>query len=674
MREIRTTCRGCGHGGCGVIVRVSEKGEIDSIVGDPAHPVSKGYICIKAFASVEAHNSHDRLQFPLKRSGNEWARISWDEALETIGSKLNKISKESGPEYVAFVRGTGRHYNHFMERFSNVFGSPNRVSNAHMCYIPRNAVATRILGLKSLPVVDYDSIPACVVVWGANPIISNPDEYKGINLENALKHGTKLIVIDPRKTALAERADVFLQPQPATDMLVAMSMLNIIITEKLYDIDFVKNFSANLDALSEFVREFTPEKVESRTGVPSEKMREAARMYAKMSPAAIHWGVGLEQNLNCVGTDTALLYLVALTGNLDRKGGNVNFENPPVISYGEFVARDKFPTEKESRRLGGDRFKLLSMVDRVTPYYLWRSIVEGEPYRVRALFCVGSNLLASREESKLVNDALESVEFLVVSDQFMTPTAEQADIVLPSATWMESNCMADYWKVHGVVSPHAKVVDPPGEAWSDMKIFNELAKRVGLGEYFWKDVDESLEYVLAPSGLTWDQFVKKGFLQGPKNYEKYRATGFKTDSGRFDFWPRQFREWGLGPLPQYSDYSTALDSPDLFKEFPLTLVSGCRSMEYFNSEGRQLSMLRRRHPYPIAEIHPETARVRAIADGDWLEIRTPKASIIQKAKLSTRVTPSVVSAEHGWWYPELGNDWKLSNTNIITRSDPSGTR
>ena len=256
--QIRTTCRGCGHGGCGVLIKLDEEsGKISSIVGDPNNPSSKGYICIKAYAATDMNEHPDRLKFPLLKDENgEWKRISWDEALGLLAQKLKTISKESGPEAVAFVRGTGRHYNHVMERFSNLFGTPNRVSNAHMCYIPRGTVS-RLLGLRSLPIVDYDSRPSCVMVWGANPLVSNPDEYTSINLENTLKADAKLIVVDPRRTRLAERADVWLQPRPSTDLLVALSMMNLMIKEELYDRNFVENYCENFGALSQHVSKYT---------------------------------------------------------------------------------------------------------------------------------------------------------------------------------------------------------------------------------------------------------------------------------------------------------------------------------------------------------------------------------------------------------------------------------
>ncbi|MDG6995545.1 MAG: molybdopterin-dependent oxidoreductase [Nitrososphaerota archaeon] len=673
QRSAKSLCRGCGHSGCGVVVQLSENGNVKSIVGDPSHPVSHGYICVKSLASIDIHNHPDRLRYPLKKEDGKWRRISWDEALDMIASKFKQIVNESGPEAVGFIRGTGRHYIHFFERFCNVFGSPNRVNNNHMCYMPRVALS-KIFGFPRVPVVDYFSNPACIMLWGANPVVSNPDEYVGINLQKLLNSkAARFIVIDPRQTRLSDRADIRLRPRPGSDYLVALSMLNVIISEGLYDRDFVENYCTNFEALADFVKAFSPEMTQQKTWVKASDLRDAARLYARTKPAAIHWGVAIEQSMNCTGSDSALMYLVALTGNLDVQGGNVFFDPPRIVTQNEFIMKEMLSPEIAKKRIGGEDFKLLSMIGRITPYFMWNSILNADPYKIRAVLCAGSNPLVVREETKLVRRALGSLEFFVVIDLFMTPTAELADIVLPSATWLECNCIGDYWKEHGFVFPQVKVVEPPGEAWSDMKIFNELAKRLGLGKYFWNDVEESLDYILAPSGMKWEDFVRSGQLRGPVRYQKYKTDGFKTRYGKFDFWPETFRNWGLGPLPEYQENAeTPFSKPEMAKDYPLILITGVRTMEYFNSEFRNLSRARSLHPYPLAEIHPLTAKGLGIEDGDWIAISTPRASIKQVARLTNRIDPRVVSIEQGWWYPELeGLGWDLSSANALTSCQPS---
>lgn len=672
--KVSTNCRGCGHGGCGIILSI-EDGKIVGVEGDKAHPISKGYICLKAYAAVEQLNHPDRLRHPLRRVGpkasGNWEKISWSEALNTIAKRLKEIADESGPESVVFMHGTGRDYFHFMNRFTNLFGSPNYVTNGHMCYIPRLAL-TKILGLSSLPVVDYDSSPRCVLVWGSNPVISNPDEYVGINLTLNLKKGAKMIVVDPRRTKLASAADLWLQIRPSTDLALALGMIRHIMNRELYDKEFVENYATGFDELKKFVARYTPQLVEEITRVPQENMKEAAEIYATTKPAAIHWGVGVEQNINCIGTDTALMYLVALTGNLDTPGGNVLFDQPPIVGYREFGLPDKLPEEKREKRIGGQEYKLLDSVGRCPPYAVWDAIIEGRPYKVRALYIAGSNPLVVRENTSRVREALEKVEFMVVADLFRTPTAEYADIILPVASWLEYNTIGDYWKSHGYVFARRKVVDNP-DCWSDLKIFNELGKRF-YPEYFWDDPDQALDYILKPAGVTWEEFVNIGYLRGKVEYRKYVKRGFDTKSRRFEFYPEKFKELGLGPLPEYQENpETPVSAPHLAELYPYMLITGGRSIEYFNSEGRQIKILRRIHPEPLVEINPKTAEKHGIKEGDWVIVENHRGSVKMKARLTEGIDPQVIHAEHGWWFPEIetpDHGYQISNINLLTDDRP----
>jgi anaerobic selenocysteine-containing dehydrogenase len=449
-------------------------------------------------------------------------------------------------------------------------------------------------------------------------------------------------------------------------------MIKYIIEQELYDKEFVDNYTTGLDHLKWHVAKYTPQLVEEITWIPQEKMEKAAELYATTKPSAIHWGVGLEQNINCIGTDAALMYLVVLTGNLDVPGGNVLFDLPPVVGYKDFGLPEKLSEEQRLKRIGGQEYKMLDLVGRCPPYAVWDAIVEGKPYKVRALYVAGSNPLVVRENTWRVREALEKVEFMVVSDMFLTPTAEYADIVLPVASWLEYNTVGDYWKSHGYVFPRRKIVENPN-CWSDLEIFNELGKRL-YPEYFWDEPDQALNFILKPSGLTWEEFCKKGYLRGPIEYRKYISRGFSTKSGKFEFYPTKFKEWGLGPLPDYQENpETPLSAPSLAERYPYILITGGRSIEYFNSEGRQLKTLRRSHPDPIVEINPVTAKKHGVVDGDWVVVENQRGSVRMKAKVTDGIDPRVIHAEHGWWFPEIetpDHGYQISNINLLTDDRP----
>jgi len=674
-REVRTICRACGHGGCGVYV-TAENGSAVKIRPDKDHPVSKGYTCKKAYAALELQSHPDRLLYPAIRSGQrgngKWSRIPWDEALGTIADRLNLIKGESGAESVVFGHGTGRDFHRFVYRVANLFGTPNILTPGHMCYLPRVAIS-KLMGMD-IPVCDYDNNPACVLVWGSNHLISNPDENKGINLAMCLNRGARLIVVDPRRTRLAEKADIWLQIRPATDSALAMGMMHVIINEGLHDTGFISNFTSGFGQFCRRLEKFTPEAVAEITWVPKEQIIAAARLYARTKPATLQWGVGIEQNVNCVDADRALIYLVAITGNLDVPGGNVMLGLPPGLPRAQFSLFDKLPPEQKAKMLGGDRYKLGASIGRITPHVVWDAIENSDPYAVRGLVVFASNTLLARENARRVFEALKKIDFFVATDIFRTPTTELADIVLPAATWFENDNIADYWKVHGYIFPRNKIVDPPGEAWSDQIILNELGKKLGYGEYFWDDYEDSLDYILEPTGLKWKDFRQVPWLRTMPEYRKHERYGFRSESGKLDFYLRQYEAWGYDPLPDYVEPPESPNSePGFSEKYPLILITGIRVFNFFNSEHRQSASLLKSHPDPLIEIHPDTAKSLEIEDGDWAYVASPRGEVKFKAHLFDGIHPRVVATEFGWWFPgrkppDYG--WSESNVNVLTMDGP----
>ncbi|MCY4361755.1 MAG: molybdopterin-dependent oxidoreductase [Gammaproteobacteria bacterium] len=672
-QRVRTICRSCGHGGCGVYV-VVEDGKVVKIQPDKEHPVSKGYTCKKAYGSIELQYHPDRLLYPMRRAGargeGKWERLSWDEALTEVAGKLNQFKQESGAESVVFGHGTGRDFHRFVYRVANLFGTPNVLTPGHMCYLPRVAIS-KLMGMD-ISLCDYDSKPACVVAWGSNHLISNPDENKGINLAKTLTNGAKFIVIDPRRTKLADKADLFLQIRPATDSALALAMMHVIVKEDLYDHHFVENYTTGFEKFVERLEEYPPERAEKITWVPKEKIIEAARLYATTKPAAMQWGVGIEQNINCVDADRALIYLVALTGNLDVPGGNVIFGLPPGLPRAKFSLFDQLPPEQHAKMLGGDRYRLGATINRITPHVVWDAIEEADPYQVRAMVIFASNTLTARENARRVHDVLKNkLEYFVAVDIFPTLTTELADIVLPAATWLENDNIADYWKVHGYVFPRNKAVEPEGQARPDHLILNELGQKLGFTEHFWEDYEESLDFILEPAGLTWDEFREMPYLQTDVKYRKYEKDGFNSASGKLDFYLHKYEEWGYDPLPGFVEPpESPAREPEFVEKYPLVLITGQRIFNFFGSEHRQGDYLRRTHPDPMVEIHPDTAAARGISDGDWVHISSPRDQVRFRARIFDGIDPRVVSAEWGWWFPEKDRtDIEVqleSNINLLT--------
>jgi anaerobic selenocysteine-containing dehydrogenase len=661
-----------------------KNGRLVKVTGDPDSPTSRGYICAKGKAAPELLYHPDRLKYPLKRTGdrgeNKWQRIGWDEALDTISEGFLKVKREFGAESIVGARGTGRPYYGLFHRFLNCLGTPNRLGFAHTCYGPRLAVSAMTCG--NLPVCDYygfgGTYPGCVLVWGCNITETGAsDGMCGYQLTEALQKGAKLIVVDPRRTSLAARADHWLQIRPGTDAALALGMLHTIIAEGLYDKDFVSRWTTGFDSLVERVESYTPEKVAGITWIPEEAIRSAARTYATTRPAGIQWGVSLDQGVNNFQTSRAILLLSGITGNIDVPGGDVLWVPPDgVVVQAQrlnpgFEMPEKLAPEMRLKKIGGNKYKIPSTIN--SDDFI-EAVLSHKPYPVKMLFIMGSNLLIGHSNVLQMVEALRKIDLTVAVDMFMTPTTQMADIVLPAASWLETDDVADLHFVWCVLA--RQKVATIGECRDDKQILFDLAHRLGLEDSFpWQDVREYCDWVLKDTGINFEEFKKVGILKGDMRYRKYEQEGFKTPSGKFEFYCATLAAMGYDPLPYYiepteSPYAT----PEIFREYPLIITTGARIEAFFHSEGRQIKSLRRLNPDPLVEIHPDTAAGIGVKNGDWVSIESPRGGKIkQRARLTDGIHPGVVSAQHGWWFPEKvpwEYGFRESNVNMLTHGLP----
>ena len=669
---IKTNCRGC-HGGCGVLVHVRD-GTIVKIEGNPDFPTNHGYMCSKGLAFQQLVYHPDRVKYPLKRAGKKgegkWERISWDEAFETIVNKLKQVIKENGAESIVLAQGTSREGESFLARFGNLLGTPNIMAAGHFCYLTR--VGASLVTCGTLPINDFDGDPKCVAVWGNNMLWTNPDEYTAENLCRVLAQGAKLIVVDPRLTYLSSRADIWLQLRPGTDAALALGMLNVIINEGLYDKEFVEKYTHGWDQFVERVNQYPVEKVAEITWVPAEKIREAARLFATLKPACIQWGISIEQNINCIDSDRLLIDMVAITGNLDVKGGAALFLPPKGQTISQFTYHRELSPEQSAKYIAGDAHKLCHMIGLVPENYVYNAVLTGKPYPVRAILMQASNPVVTRPNAKMVYKALSQVEFFSIADFFLTPTAELADIFLPAATWLEADYTGGFFFRWGYIFPRKKIVQI-GECKSDFEIWNELGRRMGQkqwGNTYIGDLDQ----ILAPGGVTWADVRDKPYLRGEVKWRKYLDKGFSTPTRKVELYCTTFEKWGYDPLPTYVEVpESPVSNPELAKEYPYILITGPRAPVFFHSEHRMIPWLRECNPDPMIDIHPDTAKKHGIKEGDWVYIESPRGRIKQRARMLPGMHPQVVCIQHGWWFPEIktpDHGWDQSNSNILTDNDP----
>jgi anaerobic selenocysteine-containing dehydrogenase len=476
------------------------------------------------------------------------------------------------------------------------------------------------------------------------------------------------------------------------------------------------------------LKPYSPEYVEKITWIPAEKIIETARLFGKYKPCFIFMGVGLYQaGKNTSDNHILKTILQMITGSYDVNGGARlgRFRPGPMIG-GKLGIRDSMlegqeliKPETKRKMLGSDRFKVMAWpaFDMVNEQYkrvwgipqtfcdhtynvsvplIWRAILTGKPYPIKALITFASNPMMWAPNTLLVYEALKSpnLELHVVLEHWMTPTADLADYVLPIASKsLEVPYLSTFEDLTECFFVGENAVQPLGERHSDYEFWRGLAERLGLAEHFpWKNDKELIEYRLKPLGLTYGEAVELGLVtsQTPgymlwedRTYAQVdprtgKPRGFATISGRAEIWSTILEELGYDPLPEYEEpYESPVRTPMLLKKYPLILTTGGRFRPMFHTENRHWGIgFREQYPWPICDIHTETARELGISNGDWVWIETRRGRILQRARVGPHIHPKVVNVEASWWYPELpGNEpWLhgafISNANVLTEDDP----
>lgn len=686
------TVRTCGWSppgdhpvGCGMKLHV-KNGRLIKVEGDPDHPISQGRLCIRCLSLPEYVHHPQRITSPMKRAPGDrgkdkWQKISWDEAWDIIVPKIKQLKKDHGAESIVVFGGTGRQacLYYYPLGFASI-GTPNVCYpwSGWSCYGPRCSITDYILG-AGYPEIDfagtypdrYDNpnyvLPKWIMEWGKNPLMSNPDGFFGHSLLDMRKRGTKIISIDPRMTWLGTRSEYVCQLRPGTDTALALGFLNVIINEELYDKDFVANWTYGFDELKERVQQYPPEKVAEITWVPAEKIREVARFIATNKPGAIQWGLAVDENPNGVQLGHAILALCAITGNLDVPGGITL--GPPAALLGKWrmETRRNLSDELWDKRIGAKEWPALSTAMATThPDETLDTLETGKPYRLRMGWFNSSNFITptcSAQPDRWYR-ALKSLEFNVVQDTFMTPTAMAfADVFLPLPTFAEMDgVVVTHFGRNAVFLGAINQAFRVGDTKSDIEVCIELGKRLHPDMWPFENVEDFFTKQLKPElGIDFND-LREQFVYQPKyEYRKFEKgklradgePGFNTVTGMVELTSTLFEAWGEDALPYYMEppYSP-ISTPELFKEYPLILTTGARKFTSFHSEHRQISTLREIDPDPEMEIHPETAAQLGVIEGDWVMMENMFGKAKARAKLTPTIHPKVVHATHGWWFPE----------------------
>ncbi|RME47425.1 MAG: dehydrogenase [Chloroflexi bacterium] len=690
-QQVITSLCGICDAGCGVNVYL-ENGMIHHIEPLPDHP--RGSCCPRGMRAREIVYSKDRLLYPMQRVGpkgtDTFERISWDEAMDTIVSRLRRVADRWGPEAICMYTGRGNFERSLLDMFGPAgtressasslffpFGSPNTTGVGAICYVAHGKIAPQAtFGAYTLDMFNDVDQAELIVVWGANPATDSPPTMLK-RIKAAQRRGAQVVVIDHRRseTAKATRAR-WVGIRPGTDGALALSMIHVLIQEGLYDREFVEKWTIGFDQLRDYVQQFSPEEAERITWVPAQTIRELARAIASAQGAAQVMYTGLEYTNSGVQNIRATLILWALAGQLDVPGGMV-FKMPGTDFRPNRTLVEP-PTHVDP--VGKDKYPLYHFFrNEAHAMELPRAILDGDPYPIRAMFIGGSSIITAYPQPDLWRRCFERLDFLVVVDRFLTADALYADVVLPATTMFEIESYMTY-------GPHIqlrrRVIEPLGEARNDYLIRAELACRLGYGDIYPQTEEEMLEFALEGTGVTVEMLRENPTgVSRPVPEMVYRKwehgllrrdgrPGFETPSGKFEITSNLLAAYGYDPLPVYTEpVEGPVAAPDLAKTYPLVFNSGARVQSDFRSQHHNIPGLLKLRPEPLVTLNPRDAVARGIEDGDEVFVVSPRGRVPFRARVTEDIMPGVVEVNMGGGSPIAAEAWRQANVNELTDPD-----
>jgi formate dehydrogenase (coenzyme F420) alpha subunit len=636
---VPTICPYCAAG-CGLFVAV-EKERITGIEYMPEHPASEGALCSKGNAALEVIYHEDRLRHPMKRKGDGWAQISWDEALDIIESNLWGVLRKHGPGSVGFLASSKctNEENYLIEKMARCLGSKNVDNCARLCHAPSVVGLNRTLGAAGMtnPIADLAN-SKCIFIIGSNLAENHPILTRWIH--RAKEAGAVVIVADPRMTHTAWMADIFLQLKPGTDVALLNGMAHVIIKEGLIDNDYITKWTRGYEELVEAVKDYSPEKVAEITGISASEIIRAARAYAISPASAILYSMGITQHTTGTDNVQAISNLALIAGHLGKPGtgvmplrGQNNVQGAcDMGALAEFYPGYKKADDPQTTKFFTEAWGVESLPAGrgLTATEMIDAAAGGE---IKAMYIIGEDPANSDPRSNYTRDALEKLDFLVVQDIFLTATAQLADVLLPAAAWAEKE--GSYTSTERRVQWSCKAIEPPGEAKSDLEIVCSVAGRLGLKLYY-PDAASALAEInrVVPQygGITRERLNGFGLVWPCPSSDHpgtpiLHAQGFNLKDGKAIVMPVCYK-------PAAEDVSW---------EYPFVLTTGRVTVHHnAGSMTRRSPSLMEREPELFVEINTADASKLRIADGDEVMITTPRGKTTALARLTDRVKRGVV--------------------------------
>ncbi|GAP61988.1 hypothetical protein ARMA_0411 [Ardenticatena maritima] len=693
--HIRIITGACPHDcpdTCAWQIAVDERtGRAVDIWGHPDHPITRGRLCGKVERYLDRVYHPERLTRPLKRVGpkgsGQFVPVSWDEAIADIAARLQQIIAEYGAEAVlpysyagtmGLLQGEG-----MASRFFNRMGA-SRLART-ICATAGFEGLTYTLGAALATDTEAFAKARFILIWGSNTLTSNMHLWPFV--QEARANGARVIVIDPARTRTARAADEWIAINPGTDGVLALAMMHVIIRDALYDADYVARATVGFDRLVARVRDWTPERAETITGVPAARIERLAHEYATTRPAAIRINYGLQRHAGGGMTVRTIACLPALVGAWRDEGGGLQLSTSGAFRFNRNVLeRPDLLQGREPRTINMIRLgDALSLDPARLAQAHYRPRPVDPPVRpeeagppVKALIVYNSNPAAVAPHQQAVLEGLRREDlFTVVLEHFQTDTADYADYILPATT------QAEHWDIvkpygHYYLMLNRPAIAPLGESLPNSEIFRRLAQAMGYTEACFTQSDEEIlrEFVEAQTdpvfeGITWERLVRDGWarLNLPQPFVPFADGRFPTPSGKCELYSERMAEDGYDPLPTWTPPATRrnADAATVWQQGWLFCISP-PAHSFLNTTFVNVERLRRREGEPSLWIHPDDAAARGIREGALVRVWNERGEVHLRAHLTEDIVHGTVLAPSIWWN-KLSPDGR--NINQVTPAEES---
>jgi len=651
----------CNHDcpdACGILVTV-EDGRATRVQGDPAHPVTRGFLCAKVTKYLDRVYSPERLLYPMRRTapkgqGNgdasDFTRISWDDALDEIAARFKKVSDEFGPESILPYSYAGNmgllSYSGMAHRFFHRLGASQL--DRTICSVAGGVGLQSVIGRSIGTEPQAFAESKYIIAWGAN--IHGNNIHLWPFIEQARRNGAKLVVIDPYRTRTAKCADWYIPINPGTDVALALAMMHVIIGEGLHDEDYLTRHTVGFDQLRQRAQEYSPERVAGWTGISAADIRKLAREYATVRPAAIRVNYGIQRSQNGGSAMRAVAMLPCVTGSWKEVGGGLQLSTSGTF-YFNMPALDR--PDLMSKSPLGRPARVVNMSE------LGRALTQLNDPPVKAVFVYNSNpAVVAPNQHDVIRGFLRPDLFTVVHELFFTDTTRYADIVLPTTTFLEHKDLNRAYG-HTYVQLSRQAIEPLGESRSNTAVFTELARRMDFAEEAFQDgTDEMIDAVLTDppvrkpegwekwmAGITRQRLEEETHIRpnlGDGPFLPFANGNFPTASGKAELYSENLARQGLDPVVSFTAPEESRHSPNA-TQFPLELLAR-KADNFLNSSFTNIPSIQKMERPHLLEIHAADAAQRGIAEGDWVRVFNKRGEVRLRAHVNGSVQPGVVAA------------------------------